>query len=135
MKLSEKQFQKIADALLFTTICGFILTAKFSSILLAILTGICSAFVAVVSHNYLHRRDNWRMYYINLTGLNYREWRVAHVVSHHMYPNSVYDLEVSNMEPMLQWIPMEKSKVRKASSVVLCPVVWLLLIHSSIFKR
>jgi hypothetical protein len=133
--LSEKQFQKIADALLAITVLTIILTAKFNSIWLGMLAGIAMAFVGICSHNYLHQRDNWRMYCMNLTGYNYREWRVAHAMSHHMFPNSLHDVEVSNVEPMLQWLPRYKSRGYRIMSGVLCPFVWLLSIHLALLKR
>jgi hypothetical protein len=131
----KNNFQKIADALLVITVISLILTAKFNSIWLGIFTGISLAFVGITSHNYLHQRDNWRMYRMNLTGYNYREWRVVHAMSHHMFPNTLHDLEVMNVEPILQWLPRYKSKGYKIASGVLCPLVWLLSIHLSLLKR
>jgi hypothetical protein len=112
-----------------------ILTAKFNSICFGICAGISLGFVGISSHNFLHHRDNWRMFCMNLTGFNYREWRVAHAMSHHMFPNTFHDLEVSSLEPMLQWLPGCKSEGYKLVSEVLCPFVWLLSIHLTMFKR
>lgn len=74
------------------------------------------------------------MYCLNLTGFNYREWRVSHAISHHMYPNTFHDLEDLIFEPlMIRWMP--KSDARKVLSVLVCPLVWCFLIKVTIIKR
>lgn len=103
--------------------------------MIAAISGVFLALLGISSHNYLHQRDNWRMFCLNLTGLNYREWRVSHAISHHMYPNSRYDLEVTNFEPALRWLPKEKSEMHKRISVVFAPFMWLVLIKLTIVKR
>lgn len=55
-------------------------------------------------------RDSWRMYIFNLSLMSYREWRILHVLSHHLYTNSLYDLEISLYEPFLKWLPEPKCK-------------------------
>lgn len=34
-----------------------------------------------------------------------REWRVIHVLSHHLYPNTLVDLEMALFEPFIVWMP------------------------------
>lgn len=128
-------FQTICDALLLTTIFSAIVAAKFNSTSLSIFTGIALVLLGIASHNYFHRRDNWRMYCFNLCGLNYREWRVSHAISHHMYPNTKYDVEVANFEPLLMFTPVEKSERLKVISVFVSPVVWLVLIKTTMIRR
>lgn len=36
---------------------------------------VCLLMLTVVSHNFIHQRDNWRMYLINFNLQTYREWR------------------------------------------------------------
>ena len=129
-------FQKITDALFIVTFCFAILSAMFNSVIFSISTGISLTLLGISAHNFLHRRNNWRMLYLNLTGLNYQEWRISHVLSHHMFPNTFHDLEVSNFEPLrVCWIPKERSEMQKLMSVVVSPFVWILLIKSTILKR
>lgn len=75
------------------------------------------------------------MYCLNLLGINYREWRVSHVISHHMYPNTLLDLEVSGFEPLMEWFPKSKSRKRKIFSVIIAPLTWMFIIKLSILKR
>ncbi|KOB71313.1 Desaturase [Operophtera brumata] len=66
------------------------------------------AWVVVASHNYIHRKTNWRMYLFSLSLWSYRDFRVSHVLSHHLYPNTLMDLEVSAFEPIVFWNPRKQ---------------------------
>ncbi|CAH0605491.1 unnamed protein product [Chrysodeixis includens] len=66
------------------------------------------AWTTVASHNYIHMKTNWRMYLFNLSMWSYRDFRVSHALSHHLYPNTLMDLEVSAFEPILLWNPRKK---------------------------
>lgn len=72
---------------------------------------------------------------MNLTGMNYREWRISHAMSHHMFPNTLLDLEVTNFEPMMRWTPGEKSDAFKIVSVLITPLVWCLIVETIIVRR
>jgi hypothetical protein len=112
-----------------------ILAAKFSNIYLAILTGCLIYCQIVISHNYFHRKDNFRMYGINLSGADYTGWRITHVLSHHMYTNSYYDVEVTFIEPFLQFLPRSKTVGYKAFAVLISPLFYgISLPLSGIFK-
>ncbi|KAJ8733392.1 hypothetical protein PYW08_001690 [Mythimna loreyi] len=62
----------------------------------------------IAAHNYIHRRSNWRMYLFNISLMSYREFRVSHALSHHLYPNTLMDLEISGWEPIFLWNPRKK---------------------------
>ncbi|XP_049870163.1 cytochrome b5-related protein-like [Pectinophora gossypiella] len=70
-----------------------------------LIASLCLAWVTVAAHNYIHRKSNWRMYLFNLSMWSYRDFRVSHVLSHHLYPNTLNDLEVSAFEPLVFWNP------------------------------
>jgi len=67
--------------------------------------GITLAFLAVSAHTYYHIGDNWRMYTFDLSLNSSYEWRISHVFSHHIFPNSVMDYEVTAFEPHLFFLP------------------------------
>lgn len=48
-------------------------------------------------------------------------------MSHHLYPNSYHDLEISLFEPWLDWMPVEKSKLRIIGFYVATPLIYALL--------
>ncbi|XP_052127157.1 cytochrome b5-related protein [Frankliniella occidentalis] len=73
--------------------------------LIVALAGVLVSWSAVCAHNFTHRRDNWRMYYKSLCFMSLSDWRVSHILSHHMYPNTLLDIEISMHEPLLQFLP------------------------------
>ena len=77
---------------------------------LAFFNGLFITWFTIITHNFIHKKNNWRMYMMNITLMNWRDWRVFHAMSHHMYPNSYHDLEVTLYEPGMKWIPDTKTK-------------------------
>ncbi|XP_034474537.1 cytochrome b5-related protein-like [Drosophila innubila] len=112
--------------LLLSTYAFALLSAKYDSLLALILAGLTLCWTVIVSHNYFHRRDNWQMYTFNLGMMNFCSWRISHALSHHIYPNSFLDLELSMFEPFLCWIPNPhiKSKALRYLSWITEPIVY-----------
>ncbi|XP_055590308.1 cytochrome b5-related protein-like [Uranotaenia lowii] len=100
----------IIDCLIVTVSLFAALAIRQQSYLFAALTGVLVSWTMIASHNYFHKRDNWRMRLFNLAFLSYREWRIAHILSHHLYPNSLLDLEMSYFEPVFCWLPDPNTK-------------------------
>ncbi|TMW40425.1 hypothetical protein DOY81_014494, partial [Sarcophaga bullata] len=100
--------------LLISTLVCSVLSACNAGVIFELLTALSLSWLSISAHNYFHQRDNWQMYTFNLTLLNFAEWRISHAMSHHVYTNSLYDLEVSLFEPFLCWVPNEhfSSKIR-----------------------
>lgn len=100
--------QLIIDALLvFTYIAAILSTYTFACIPVA---GLLMMWLVIGGHNYIHRRDNYRMYYFNIGFFSFREWRVSHALSHHLFPNSRVDMEMSFFDPVLSWWPSAEAK-------------------------
>ncbi|KXS16938.1 hypothetical protein M427DRAFT_54965 [Gonapodya prolifera JEL478] len=72
---------------------------------LSIGTGLIGGALVVMGHNFLHMKDNKRMYYTNIAGSSYRMFRIHHALSHHMYPNTSLDVEYPLFEPTLHFWP------------------------------
>lgn len=53
----------------------------------------------------------------------FREWRISHALSHHLYPNTLIDIECAMAEPFLVWYPEEKG-IRKYISVAISPFIY-----------
>lgn len=114
------------DVILFATITTSVCAARWNNFYLGALAAIFLMWTTVISHNYLHMANNWRMYTMNLSLMSWRDWRVFHCLSHHMLPNSFHDLEVTLFEPHLKWIPYEdKSFKDRYVSWIISPVVYL----------
>ncbi|XP_063533222.1 cytochrome b5-related protein-like [Cydia strobilella] len=107
-----KQSDRIIDGLF----AAYLLLAAFScytkvSILANLswmLASLMLAWTVVASHNYIHRRSNWRMHLFSMSMWSYRDFRVSHVLSHHLYPNTLMDLEISAFEPLVYWTPRKE---------------------------
>lgn len=61
--------------------------------------------VSMCAHNFFHQRDNWRMYLFDLTLLSSYDWRISHALSHHLFTNTIYDFEISALEPIFEFLP------------------------------
>lgn len=77
------------------------------------------------------------MYYFNLTFLSFREWRITHSMSHHLYPNSLHDLEVTMFEPFLCWVTNSETKnlFQRYASWLYAPIIYTLLYAEEFLKR
>lgn len=130
-------FQILIDTLLVITFLLAILSAKLQLWWLAALNGVMLTWTVIASHNFFHRKDNFRMYYFNLSFASYREWRISHAMSHHLYTNSFHDLEIALFEPFLSWIPNPKMKnnITRYASWVYGPIVWSMLYYAEFLKR
>ena len=65
--------------------------------LLTMITSLFMTWVALMSHNYIHQRDNWRMYGTNfiMFGYTWREWRVFHAMVSWKYNRSNFALKLA----------------------------------------
>lgn len=125
----------ISDGLLAAVFGLAILTTSYP--MLIPVTTVLLSFLLVSGHNYLHLRDNFRMFYTNLTFMNFAEWRVTHAMSHHMFTNSLVDIELLWLAPMLCWIPRADAKgwVARYVSWLYSPLVYASFFVLEIFKR
>ncbi|XP_033219857.1 cytochrome b5-related protein [Belonocnema kinseyi] len=129
-----KQTNIIADCLAATTIFSCLLATRFW--IPTLIAGVFLAWTSTAGHNYLHARDNFRMYYMDLSFLSTREWRITHVMSHHMYTNTIWDHEIYALEPLFQWLPTKnKSRFRGYISGLITPLVYTLASLAQGFKR
>lgn len=67
------------------------------------------------------------MMYFNLLFMSYRDWRLSHVLSHHMHTNSLLDVEVMIFEPFFIWTPSDKEKnwVQRYVSWIYTPIFYV----------
>lgn len=131
------QKQVFIDMLLVSTIITAVLSARFDNVYLSSLAGLCMCYTIIAAHNFFHRRDNIRMYYFNLAFLNYKEWRLSHAMSHHLYPNSLHDMEIVLFEPILCWLPNRNVKgfVQRYLSWIYSPIIYTFICLDQLVKR
>lgn len=94
-------------------------------------------YTVISAHNFFHRRDNMRMYYFNLSFLNYKAWRISHAMSHHLYPNSLHDMEIALFEPILCWFPDANVKgiFQRYASWIYSPIIYTFICLDQLVKR
>jgi hypothetical protein len=115
-----------SDVILLATFATAIAAARWESFYIGAVAAVFLMWTTVISHNYLHMANNFRMYTMNLSLMSWRDWRVFHVLSHHMLPNSYHDLEVSLFEPHLKWIPYKDKNFKdRYVSWIISPIVYL----------
>lgn len=136
-KRPETNTKFLIDGLLAATIVCAILAVRLHSTILLIAAALTLSWTVISAHNYFHRRDNFRMFYFNLSFMSYREWRISHAMSHHLYPNSLHDLEVSLFEPFLCYVTNAKTKglIQRYGSWLYGPIVYLFLFADQFIKR
>ncbi|XP_030041312.2 cytochrome b5-related protein [Manduca sexta] len=111
-KTASKHGDLITDGLFGTLLTASVVAcwAKDYWIVMAsyLIASLSLAWMTVAAHNYIHKKTNWRMYLFNFSLWSYRDFRVSHALSHHLYPNTLMDLEISAFEPMILWNPRKK---------------------------
>ncbi|XP_050457097.1 cytochrome b5-related protein-like isoform X2 [Cataglyphis hispanica] len=126
----------IIDSLMVMTFALSLAAAFAHSYAIIVFASIFLTLTTVAAHNYFHMKDNFRMYYFDLSMLSSKNWRISHVMSHHMYTNTLWDYEIYIVEPFLQWIPRkDKSYFASLISKIISPIVWMLLFLVEGFKR
>ncbi|KAB7500082.1 hypothetical protein Anas_00797 [Armadillidium nasatum] len=124
------------DSLLFGFLVFSILAARNFNIFYAIIAGIFLNFMVNVAHNFFHQRDNWRMLIFDLTLNSSREWRISHALSHHNYPNTIIDYEVSALEPHFELLPKSnKSFLHRYAVIVTGSILYSVAIYSAFVYR
>jgi hypothetical protein len=107
-----------------------------ASIFWTLLAAQSMAWSANFAHNFIHQKDNWRMYTSNFSFFAWRDFRVFHAMSHHMFPNTYSDMEVLSYESHLNWIPYSnKTLIRALYSYIASPFIWTLMFPFTMVTR
>ncbi|KAF7998118.1 hypothetical protein HCN44_009516 [Aphidius gifuensis] len=124
----------IADTVMIMTILFCLVSAATQSMITSTIAGVLMTWTTIIGHNYLHMRDNYRMYYLDISLMSSRDWRITHVMSHHMYPNTIWDIEMYGYEPLFQYLPRKKSIIRYLG-IFYSPIFWFLSFYLVGIKR
>ncbi len=93
----------MADLLVVLMHLMVVLTALTSSYLLAAVTGLVAGMNLGVGHNFQHQKNNFRRYYMELATFPTTDWRLIHILSHHMFTNTYNDSETQGVYPMVDF--------------------------------
>jgi hypothetical protein len=92
--------------------------------------------LVVMSHNFLHKADNWRMYTGNLALMTTRDLRIQHILSHHMFPNTYADIEVTCQEPYFKFLPIhDKGLYYRIMTIILSISAHTIYFHNTMRFR
>lgn len=69
------------------------------------------------------------MYYV------FREWRISHVLSHHIFTNTVQDLEMTLLYPFIHWFPTDDKPFTVRLFPFLTPVIYPFIIPGQLVIR
>ncbi|XP_015597306.1 cytochrome b5-related protein [Cephus cinctus] len=117
----------IADMLLAGTIISCLTASATRAWPAIIVSAMFLTWLSVTAHNYLHMRNNFRMFYMDLCLMSSNDWRITHVLSHHLYPNTIWDYEVYSVEPFLSWLPLKnKTIMSRILSLIYSPIIYTL---------
>ncbi|XP_060523036.1 cytochrome b5-related protein-like isoform X2 [Cylas formicarius] len=121
----------LTDALFSLYVTAFISAVRYRSFSVGILAGILLGLTAIAAHNFFHQKDNFRRFYFDFSMMSSREWRISHVLSHHMYTNTISDMEISSLEPFLWYLPAKRHFIVKYCSWLYSPVIYgvLTMVH------
>lgn len=64
-----------------------------------------------------------------------REFRIIHALSHHLYTNTIIDIEISGVEPFIEYLPKKKTGVVKYLSWVYVFFIWVTFLHQTVIKK
>ncbi|XP_045494029.1 cytochrome b5-related protein-like [Colias croceus] len=129
----------LIDALLVCTLAGSTVSCWTENYWLAMIAYIFSSFslawLTIAAHNYIHRRNNFRMYYFNVGLWFYRDFRISHALSHHLYPNTLMDLEISGFEPIIFWNPRKERPIYADYAFIIEQIMFPFMTIINFMKR
>ncbi|CAH1109796.1 unnamed protein product [Psylliodes chrysocephalus] len=134
-KQSVNNTNFFCDSMVFILFFLSTLATYYWNFWLAAVAGLILGMLTIATHNYLHMKNNYRMYYFQFSMLQVREWRISHALSHHLLTNTIADLEISMMEPLLFYLPGAKTLKQKIISVIGSPILWMLFFHLPLLRR
>lgn len=96
---------------------------------MGIVSGMFFGMLSISAHNFFHQKNNFRMHYFDLTFMSTRGWRISHVLSHHLYPNTIKDYEISVYEPYFNFLPHDKTTFVRYFTAIWSPLVYALTFY------
>lgn len=104
---------------------------------LILLASLLFTWLNIASHNFVHCRYNVRIFYHNLSLIGYQDIRVSHALSHHLYPNSLNNMEMYLFDPLICYFPNGELKgvIKRYASWFYAPILWAGLLFLASIAR
>ncbi|TRY68651.1 hypothetical protein TCAL_02479 [Tigriopus californicus] len=131
------QMLLIQDGLFFSYVTLLLLTAWLGGPwILVVATGLILGMTCSCAHNFFHQRDNYRMYLGDLSASHSRDWRISHMLCHHLFTNSAIDVESSVFLPFINWFVVpDKTWTQLHLFPMLYPLMYLLTFPVNLVQR
>ena len=96
-----------------------------NSIIVTIAAGLVLGMTFTAAHNFFHKADNFRQYYFDLSLFSSYDWRITHMISHHLHTNTYADYELTAFHPILDYSTGEsKTMLHSLLGPFLCNIVF-----------
>jgi len=79
----------VQDGLFLAFHAMFYLTMTTGWFSLALMTGFLLGMSTSAAHNFFHQRDSFRRFYWDASMFNSNDWRISHMLSHHLFTNTM----------------------------------------------
>ena len=99
-----------------SSVASFMMAVYFKSWALMLYAAISQAAAMGGAHNYLHQKNSLAQYVFELSAANIHAFRVGHTISHHTYPNTVWDMEMTFFGPALSLFSDKQSNPSSSKS-------------------
>lgn len=132
---SRKTTNFFVDSLLILVFTFSVISNSYWNYFLGIISGMLLGMLTTAAHNYMHRRDNFRMYYFQFSLMQVRQWRISHILSHHLHTNTINDLEITDWEPLFQYMAVKKSLRLRYLVYFYLPLMRLMGFHMVFIKK
>lgn len=67
------------------------------------------------------------MYLFDISLMNSQRWRITHGQIHHMFPNTLLDIELTQFEPMAYFTPVKTNRIYPYFSATIMPFLGLVM--------
>jgi len=123
-----KQMDMLADSLMITFYLLVALTIYTGSFVLSLVSGVILGMVSSCAHNYLHQKDNFRRFYLDVAAFSSTDWRLLHFLSHHLHTNTLNDFENLSVYPIVDWnVTENKNFIHKYLALAYYQVFFILI--------
>ena len=133
---ATKEMLILQDALTVGAIAAMCGAAMSGNIWVALAAGFVLGMSTTSSHNFFHQKSTFRRYYWDLSCFNSTDWRISHMLSHHLHTNTYCDIETTSMFPFLDWWPRaDKHWMHKIMSPLYYHFIFIIIAPIEFLKR
>jgi fatty acid desaturase len=91
-------------------IFSFLASSYYKSYFFALIAGMLIFALIGIGHNFFHQRNpGLFQYFFDISLFSSKDWIITHVLSHHFFPNTTLDFEISSFEPYIYFLTRKPS--------------------------